>query len=81
MAEKGKVVHGDQFEFIDAQDSEMGASSTEQTTAAYDEAETKRILRKVDIRLIPCLALLYLLSFMDRGNSKEPYIAAVSRNF
>jgi hypothetical protein len=27
---------------------------------------TKRLLRKMDIRLIPFLALLYLLSFLDR---------------
>ena len=30
-----------------------------------DEAKT---LRKMDVRLIPMLALLYLLSFLDRGN-------------
>lgn len=30
-----------------------------------DEAKT---LRKMDIRLLPMLALLYLLSFLDRGN-------------
>jgi hypothetical protein len=28
----------------------------------------KKILRKMDLRLIPMLALLYLLSFLDRGN-------------
>ncbi|OBT53111.1 hypothetical protein VE04_07821 [Pseudogymnoascus sp. 24MN13] len=34
----------------------------------HDEAETKLILRKVDKRLLPVLTLLYLLSFLDRGN-------------
>lgn len=33
-----------------------------------DEAATKRLLRKIDWRLIPFLALLYLLSFLDRTN-------------
>ena len=34
----------------------------------YDEKATKRLLRKIDVRLIPFLALLYLLSFLDRTN-------------
>ena len=28
------------------------------------EAEYRRILRKVDIRLLPCISILYLLSFL-----------------
>jgi hypothetical protein len=34
--------------------------------ASFDDKATKRLLRKMDIRLIPFLALLYLLSFLDR---------------
>lgn len=30
-------------------------------------AETRRLLRKIDCRVIPILAILYLLSFLDRG--------------
>jgi hypothetical protein len=34
-----------------------------------DNAEMEnRILRKMDIRIIPMLATLYLLAFLDRGN-------------
>lgn len=33
-----------------------------------DAAEARAALRKVDKRLIPLLALLYLLAFLDRGN-------------
>ncbi|TVY65739.1 putative transporter, partial [Lachnellula suecica] len=29
---------------------------------------TKSLLRKVDIRLLPCLILMYLLNFLDRSN-------------
>lgn len=36
----------------------------------YTEAETSRILRKIDYRLVPLLGVLYLLAFIDRGNSK-----------
>jgi MFS family permease len=35
-----------------------------------DQAEFKRLVRKVDIRLIPVLILLYLASHLDRGNSE-----------
>lgn len=36
-----------------------------------DEAEASRVLRKVDFRLVPMLSLLYLVSFIDRSNSKN----------
>ena len=42
------------------------------SSIVYDSVETKRILRKIDKRLLPVLTLLYLLSFLDRGNSKQP---------
>lgn len=35
------------------------------------EAEARRILSKVDYRLVPMLALLYLVAFIDRSNSKS----------
>jgi hypothetical protein len=34
---------------------------------AVSPAEFDRILRKIDIRVIPILAIFYLLSFLDRG--------------
>ncbi|KAF2114154.1 major facilitator superfamily domain-containing protein [Lophiotrema nucula] len=36
--------------------------------ASFAHLDEKKILRKMDSRLIPMLALLYLLSFLDRGN-------------
>ncbi|CAH0057085.1 unnamed protein product [Clonostachys solani] len=38
------------------------------TPASFAHLDEKKILRKMDLRLIPMLALLYLLSFLDRGN-------------
>ena len=38
----------------------------------YDQGETRKIMRKIDIRLIPMLVVLYLFSFLDRGNSESP---------
>jgi len=37
-------------------------------SAGWDAASTKKLIRKVDLTLIPFLALLYLLSFLDRTN-------------
>lgn len=33
-----------------------------------DEVETKKILRRSDLRLMPLLSVLYLMSFLDREN-------------
>jgi hypothetical protein len=34
-----------------------------------EEKEAARVLRKVDMRLVPILTLLYLVAFIDRSNS------------
>lgn len=42
-------------------------------STAADDRETKRIMRKVDFRLLPVCSLLYLFSFLDRtaiGNAR-----------
>lgn len=41
----------------------------EREVAEYSPEETKRIMRKVDWMLLPQLSFLYLLAFLDRGNS------------
>lgn len=47
---------------------EYPSDSDENAVVAFDEKETKKILHKVDRRLLPVLALLYLLAYLDRGN-------------
>ncbi|KAJ3577113.1 hypothetical protein NPX13_g3452 [Xylaria arbuscula] len=44
------------------------ATAPNVTYESFAHLDEKKILRKMDIRLIPMLALLYLLSFLDRGN-------------
>lgn len=34
----------------------------------FSHLDIKKILRKMDLRTVPILTLLYLLSFLDRGN-------------
>ncbi|RBR11649.1 uncharacterized protein FIESC28_08876 [Fusarium coffeatum] len=48
----------------------IGAMATAPGTTleSFSHLDEKKILRKMDLRLIPMLALLYLLSFLDRGN-------------
>jgi hypothetical protein len=71
MADKDEVMAADQVVEREYKDSEKASSSAgePQPPKGHDEAEEARILRKVDFRLLPLLTLLYLLSFMDRGNS------------
>lgn len=38
--------------------------------ADFDAKERRRILRKIDYRLVPLLGVIYLIAFIDRGNSK-----------
>ena len=37
------------------------------TGVDFSQVDEARTLRKMDLRLIPALAVLYLLSFLDRG--------------
>jgi MFS family permease len=37
-------------------------------SAGWDESSTRKLIRKVDLTLIPFLSFLYLLSFLDRTN-------------
>jgi hypothetical protein len=41
---------------------------------SFTPQEQKKILRKVDWRLVPLLSFLYLVSFIDRGNCKSAAI-------
>lgn len=49
---------------------EKGASLDVDVYGEDDPVEVAKITRKVDYRLLPVLAILYLLSFLDRGNSE-----------
>ncbi|KAH7083510.1 retrograde regulation protein 2 [Paraphoma chrysanthemicola] len=44
------------------------AQHVQSDSVEYTDAEARAITRKIDFRLLPVLTLLYLLSFLDRGN-------------
>ena len=43
--------------------------------------EARRILKKVDYRLVPLLSLLYLVAFIDRSNIGNAKIAGLDESF
>ncbi|CUS13534.1 unnamed protein product [Tuber aestivum] len=48
--------------------------------ASFDEKRTKKLLRKLDWHLVPFLALLYLLSFLDRTNIGNARLAGLEKD-
>lgn len=49
---------------------DLDVDARRRTVESYTSEEATRIMRKIDYRLVPLLAVLYLLAFIDRGNSK-----------
>jgi MFS family permease len=54
------------------------------TFAAKDEAwkqdQTKKLLRKVDLRLLPILVIMYLLNFLDRSNLAQARLGGIEKD-
>jgi hypothetical protein len=42
------------------------------SSTVVDAATEKRLLRKLDIRIIPMICWIYLMNFMDRGTCVPP---------
>lgn len=50
-----------------AEDFEFGGEGSLPPPPVLTEAEERKLWRKVDMRLMPILAVMYLFSFIDRG--------------
>ncbi|KFY75270.1 hypothetical protein V499_04731 [Pseudogymnoascus sp. VKM F-103] len=48
--------------------------------ADFSGIDEKKTLRKMDVRLIPALAVLYLLAFLDRGNIGNAKIQGLTKD-
>jgi hypothetical protein len=46
----------------------------------FDEQRTRKLLRKLDMRILPVLTLLYLLSFLDRTNIGNARLAGLEKD-
>jgi hypothetical protein len=65
-----KSTYGDregQSTHQELQGKSLSPENEETAVVAVSQAEFDKLLRKVDLRVIPILAILYLLSFLDRG--------------
>ncbi|KAJ7733611.1 MFS general substrate transporter [Mycena olivaceomarginata] len=49
---------------------DFGGDSTLPPPPSLSDEEERKLWRKVDLRLMPILSLMYLLSFLDRGNAR-----------
>ncbi|KAJ4003952.1 hypothetical protein NW766_011807 [Fusarium irregulare] len=45
-----------------------------------DTAEEKRLVRKIDFTLLPCLWWMYVLAYLDRGNIANANAAGMSES-
>lgn len=65
MAEQGVQYHDDKVEQKQTASPGFSSDNEEVGTASLNE---NALLRKLDIRLLPAVGVLYLLSFLDRSN-------------
>ncbi|KAL7894925.1 major facilitator superfamily domain-containing protein [Trichoderma sp. SZMC 28014] len=63
-------VEVEQLQHVAKHDLETSGVETgsDRAVGSFVDVDEKKVLRKMDMRLIPMLAALYLLSFLDRGN-------------
>jgi MFS family permease len=47
---------------------------------AWRQDQTKKLLRKVDIRLLPILVIMYLLNFLDRSNLAQARLGGIEKD-
>lgn len=55
-------------------------SNSEGQDVDFSGIDEKKTLRKMDLRLIPTLAVLYLLAFLDRGNIGNAKIQGLTKD-
>ena len=57
----------------------LESASSSSQDLGYDAKATSRLIRKIDWTLLPFLALLYLLSFLDRTNIGNARLAGLEK--
>lgn len=57
-----QIVHIDNFQVLGLRPDDADFYTN------YSEEKRKKVIRKVDVRLVPMLAVLYLISHIDRAN-------------
>ena len=70
----------DQLEDAKVQTIEDGEVTFTGSNGAFDEKQTKKLVRKLDRHILPVLVILYLLSFLDRTNIGNARLANLERD-
>ncbi|ORY32019.1 major facilitator superfamily domain-containing protein [Naematelia encephala] len=55
-------------------------ATLEQPAYQLDDVQYKKLIRKIDRRLVPCLALLYLISYVDRSSLANASILGLKKS-
>jgi hypothetical protein len=58
----------------------LESASSSSDDLGFDAKATSRLIRKIDFTLLPFLALLYLLSFLDRTNIGNARLAGLEKD-
>jgi hypothetical protein len=64
-------------ELMNAPKVHNASDSSDSDLESFGHINEKRLLRKLDIRLLPAVSVLYLLSFLDRSNGKLMFLHQV----
>jgi hypothetical protein len=72
--EKSEVVHAEDRNSEKYSDK----ASDSETNEVYTPQEARRLRRRIDARLIPCLGAMYGISLMDRKNVSNAAIAGMT---
>lgn len=78
--DKPVVVSQEDVSVQGEKDSKEHDSSSTGHDVDFSRVDEKKTLRKMDIRLIPALAILYLLAFLDRGNIGNAKIQGLTKD-
>ncbi|SPO32614.1 related to TNA1 - high affinity nicotinic acid plasma membrane permease [Ustilago trichophora] len=57
-----------------------GTPKSEPSLIAYDAQREKKLVRKIDLYIVPTVALLYLMCFIDRANVGNARIAGLEKD-
>ncbi|CAG8104179.1 unnamed protein product [Penicillium olsonii] len=63
--------------FHDEPDTEKGDFNHEELIATFSPAEQKKLIRRIDMRLVITLGFLYCVSLLDRTNLGAAYVAGM----
>ena len=73
-------VQSDQAGTLDQLDPKLHVKEALDEHVDLDHVAVKKVVRKIDIRLIPTLAVLYAIALIDRGNLPNVRSLAVGRD-